>query len=245
MSPEQFDQVAKAPSSMFKDITAAKAPDSLSPEEAAKGADHTKISTFTTGNEGNPGTATPGSSTSLGGMVQGRWAVELVDSLIPSLLVLGLASLGTKLRKTELQLSEKEKDVLTPIMQQCLDSIMLNFSSPWHALAITVGVMYGSKAAEKGLGQVIEKRNNPEPAKTAEKKRVRTPAKAPVVKMHTIAEAFSKEPDVSLSPDPEGQEEALKFVSDGITEAMIKEKIGKKHISRAQAIKLLESERNK
>lgn len=133
----------------------------VSAEDALKGINNTEISPVSVA--GGTGTApvtpmAPGASVALGGMLEGKWAVEIMDALLPSLFVVLLHMADIKLRKSELQLTEKEKSTIAPIMQKCLDSVLLNFDSPWSALVITVGAIYGGKLAEKGLVTWIDKK---------------------------------------------------------------------------------------
>jgi len=197
----RFEAVKNAPSSMFTNITQAQEPpanasqgQNLPPaqqpvnpgpsatgplgntvpvEEALKGADHTKISAFSTsGTSGLPGaaTVTPQNNVSLGGIVEGKWAVEIVDALLPAGIVAVCYMMDIKLRKTELQLSQKEKDVLAPIWQKCLDSILLNFGSPWTALAVTMGAIYGGKLMEKGVVAWVDKKQEKKEAEALRSK---------------------------------------------------------------------------
>lgn len=139
-------------------------PGEISPDALKASLKHTEISSVTgTGAAGTTGaapigTATPGSSVSLGGMVQGEWAVNIMDALLPAAMVAGFYAMGLKLRKSELQLTEKEKQTIAPIMQKCLDSVLLNFNNPWNALAITVIAIYGGKLMEKGLVGWLDKK---------------------------------------------------------------------------------------
>lgn len=136
---------------------------SVTDESILSGLKHTEIPGFSaSGAPGQPGpsaipNATPGSSVSLGGMVQGEWAVAMIDSVLPALLVAAMYAGGIKLRKSELQMTEKERSTVAPIMQKCLDSILLNFDNPWSALAMTMGFIYGGKLMEKGLVGWIDK----------------------------------------------------------------------------------------
>jgi hypothetical protein len=131
---------------------------------ATAGLNYTSIPTFSQNAGGSQsgaaplGTATPDSGSNLGGMVKGEWVVSMMDSILPGLLVAGLYAFNIKLRKTELQLTEKERQTIAPVMQRCLDTILLNFDSPWSQLAITVGVIYGGKVAEKGLIGFMDKK---------------------------------------------------------------------------------------
>src|SRR5271154_6005160 len=62
----------------------------VSADDAIKGGEHTKMTSFSVSDlanrPGGPGAS--GSSVALGGLVQGKVAVDLMDALIPSLIVL-------------------------------------------------------------------------------------------------------------------------------------------------------------
>lgn len=136
-------------------------------EQILAGTKHTKVSSLLPGDgatspatAGGPGQPPGvGSSVALGAMIEGKLAIELMDALLPGLFVAALYAVNIKLRKTELQLTEKEKGTIAPIMQQCLNTIMLNFSSPWQTLGVTLAVIYGSKVSEKGVVAWIDKMN--------------------------------------------------------------------------------------
>lgn len=122
----------------------------VSEAEAIAASGHTKITTIT----GLAGASAPigqsGQSVSVGGLVDGKLAVELMDATLPSLMVFLLYKIGMKLRKSDLQLTEKEKNTLSPIMQKCLESLMINFNNPWVALSVSILTIYGAKIIEKG-----------------------------------------------------------------------------------------------
>jgi hypothetical protein len=144
--------------------SAASGGSTVTAEQAFSGLDNTRISSISgSGASGQPGVAplnggTPSASVSLGGMVQGEWAVNIMDALLPAAMVAGFYALGMKLRKSELQLTQSEKNTIAPIMQKCLDSILLNFNNPWNALAVTIGAIYGGKLVEKGFVAYVEKK---------------------------------------------------------------------------------------
>jgi hypothetical protein len=81
-------------------------------------------------------------------MMESKLAIELMDSLIPALLVVLFRYGKMIVKKAELQLTAKEKETLAPVVQACMDQLMLNFNSPWVALAFTGGMIYGSKIVE-------------------------------------------------------------------------------------------------
>lgn len=131
--------------------------------DALGGAAHTKMNVFSVSDLANkPGgptvPGTPGASVALGGLVQGKIAVDLMDSLIPAVLVLLFAKLEVTVKKTDFQLTAGEKNTLAPIVEACLNSINLDFSSPWTTLLISLVVIYGGKALEKGGIQLLEKK---------------------------------------------------------------------------------------
>jgi hypothetical protein len=135
----------------------------VSPEDALSGAAHTKMTSFSvsdlaTGKGGPAVPGTPGQSVALGGLVQGKIAVDLMDSLIPALLVLLFKKLEIDVKKTDFSLTAAEKNTLAPIVEACLNSINLDFSSPWTTLLISLTVIYGGKALEKGGVQFLEKK---------------------------------------------------------------------------------------
>ena len=98
-----------------------------------------------------------GNSVPVGSMVEARVFTEMVDAFVPSLFVLLLHWAGIKLSKTDLQLTEKEKTTVTPLLQKCMDTIMIKFNNPWNALAVTMGIIYGSKIMEKGGAEIINR----------------------------------------------------------------------------------------
>lgn len=110
---------------------------------------------------GSGGSGTPlgsGNSVPVSGLVDAKLAVELMDATIPALMVFLCYKIGMKLKKTDLQLTEREKTTLTPILQKCLEQLMINFSNPWVALSVSLITIYGSKIVEKGLPQVWERK---------------------------------------------------------------------------------------
>lgn len=161
----------------------------VSLEDAIKGADHAKMNTFSvsdvskgsgaTGPDGKPiGGGLPGSTVALGGMVQGKLVVDLMDALLPSIIVLAFHRFGLSVKKSQMQLTQGEKNTLGPIVDACLNSINLDFSNPWSALSITLLVIYGGKALEVGGTGWLDK-------KSSESKPFEQPKPvAPIIPMH-------------------------------------------------------------
>lgn len=101
---------------------------------------------------GAPGSGGPamGNQVGLGALFEAKMAIAAVDALLPALIVVAFHKGGMVVKKGDMQLSAKEQDTLAPVLQKCLDSILLNFDSPWTALAVTGIAIYGSKILEHG-----------------------------------------------------------------------------------------------
>jgi hypothetical protein len=156
----------------------------ISEADALKAVEGAKISTLQPFSPSGTSPASSGQSVPVGGLMDAKLAVDLMDAVLPSALVIGGKFVGLEMKKTDLQLTEREKGTFHPVVQKCLDQLMLNFSSPWTALAVTAVVIYGAKVGEKGvvkkMDDNIAKAELKEMQKAAPK--VETPV-APVVQM--------------------------------------------------------------
>lgn len=200
-------------------------------EAALKGIEHTKItSLFDSANPQTGATGAPvtplGGTLNFGQLLDGKMAIELWDAMLPGIMVALLYKAGLEVRKTELQLTQKEKDFLSPIVQKCLDTLSVNMTNPWAALAISVGIIYGSKIGEKGFVAWIDKRN----VETAKKAAMEAAKEAgrPIGEGQAQAEVLDK----------------LQAES-GITEEEIKVTMRSKKWNRERAILFLDRQRKK
>lgn len=151
----------------------------VSEEDAIKATKGSEFSTLTsltpqTGPTTGPGQGGP-NSVPLGGLVDGALAVELLDALLPALLVVVLHTVKIDMKKTQLQLTAKEKTTLTPLVKACMDSLFINFNTPWAALGVSLVVIYGAKIGEIGLVQVLDKKAERQEAKKNEVKSDKPP----------------------------------------------------------------------
>lgn len=89
-------------------------------------------------------------SVAVGELINGKFLTDIMDALLPALLVVLAYAIGMQIKKSELQLTEKEKNTLAPLVQKCVDTLMINFNNPWTALGVSMLVLYGAKFAEKG-----------------------------------------------------------------------------------------------
>lgn len=164
---------------------------SVSMDDALKGADHTKhtifsVSDLSKGASGSAGSGpVPGSVVTAGQLVSGKIAVDMMDAMLPAILVVAFAKMGLSIKKTGLQLTQAEKNTLAPYAEACLNTINMNFSNPWQALAISVIFIYGGKALELGgVGWLEKKANETKPADPNKyDKPIPEPKQTPIVPM--------------------------------------------------------------
>lgn len=103
----------------------------------------------------------------LGKLMGGSFAVDLVDMILPSLVILLMRYMGYAMDKKDIQLSKSEKETLSPAVQDCLDDINIDFNNPWVNLSIMLGIVYGSKMIDKGVNiKKIDKAKPKEEKKT-------------------------------------------------------------------------------
>lgn len=114
----------------------------------------------------NFGTAKDAKPIQVGKLIGGEFATNLLDTLFPALLVLIAGYVGYKLEKKKLQLTDKEKELIYPAMQEYLDSINLNFNNPLYNLLFIVGGVYAAKFIDI-LPELEKKPKNKEEKKVA------------------------------------------------------------------------------
>jgi hypothetical protein len=158
----------------------------ITDEAALKGTEHTKISTLQPLHSAGQSALPAGQSVAVGGMVDGKLAVELIDALLPALFVVLIQKVGLTMKKTDLQMTAKEKETVAPILQQCMNQLMINFNNPWAALGVTLGVIYGGKILEKGGPAFLEKKAEKAKAAT-ENKKAESIVKDAVIKKEIVA----------------------------------------------------------
>lgn len=81
----------------------------------------------------------------LGKLISGEATVKIVNIFIPSFIVWSLHRLGYGSSKAQLKLTGEEKEILSPIVQDCLNYIVINFDNPMYALAFVATMIYGAK----------------------------------------------------------------------------------------------------
>jgi hypothetical protein len=148
----------------------------------------------------NPATAQNSNSVAVGELINGKFLTDIMDALLPALLVVLAYAIGMQIKKSELQLTEKEKNTIAPLVQKCADSLLLNFNNPWTALSVSLLVIYGAKFAEKGGVQWIDK--------LAEK--IKPGEKKPPAKVVNIASDVSKTEQSTVQENKEPKDQKTK-----------------------------------
>jgi hypothetical protein len=73
--------------------------------------------------------------------------LSLANTVVPIAMVLLFdKTLEAKVDKRNFVLTASEKKTLEPIVQKCLATLNMNFESPFTALAVVGGIIYGTKA---------------------------------------------------------------------------------------------------
>ena len=97
-----------------------------------------------------------------GELVNGEMLVELWDTVAPVLMVYAAKSLlKITADKRHFSLTKKEKDLLSPIVQKCLEFSQIKFDNPWSALTFAIIFIYGSKFADMAANKHPEKESKP------------------------------------------------------------------------------------
>ncbi len=107
----------------------------------------TNVDTSTTA----PGTTTVETGTakkSLSHLVKGKHAVNLLDLLLPALLVYTINLIGYRVSKDKLKLDKEEKETLTPFVEDWLQAIEIDMNNPHYNLLIGISIVYGSKIVD-------------------------------------------------------------------------------------------------
>lgn len=121
----------------------------------------------------------------LGKLISGKATVNLVNIFIPSFIVFSLHKLGYDGNKGQFKLTGEEKEILNPVVQDCLNYIEINFDNPFYALAFVATMIYGAKImdvvpelkkykedAEKTIDEIEDLDNNKEYTEIEETKPV-------------------------------------------------------------------------
>lgn len=85
----------------------------------------------------------------VGNLITGEMAVNFLNVIAPVVLVLVFNKMtDKKVIKKQFELSNDEKKIMQPALQNYLNSLNFTVDTPLNALVITVGIIYGSKVIE-------------------------------------------------------------------------------------------------
>lgn len=87
-------------------------------------------------------------SLNAGNLITGSMAVGFIDIMLPALIVLISVKMGKQINKNQLSTTQKERDMISPVLQNYLNSVNFNVDSPLNALLITLAMVYGTKTIE-------------------------------------------------------------------------------------------------
>lgn len=87
----------------------------------------------------------PKGQVTLGKVISGKTTVKLINIFIPAFIVFALQKFGYSATKQQLKLTKEEEEIMSPVVQDCLDYITINFDNPFYALAFVASMIYGAK----------------------------------------------------------------------------------------------------
>lgn len=93
-------------------------------------------------------TERPKGQVTLGKVISGKTTVKLINIFIPSFIVFALQKFGYSAQKSQMKLTKEEEEILSPVVQDCLDYVNINFDNPFYALAFVASMIYGSKVMD-------------------------------------------------------------------------------------------------
>ena len=96
----------------------------------------------------------PAQNMTVGSIVSSEMAAQLFNIILPAVMVIIIErATKKKVVKQQFEATNKEIEVIKPVLQNYLNSINFTVESPLNALVLTVAVIYGSKAIEALNGQ--------------------------------------------------------------------------------------------
>lgn len=157
-----FDQFNAVPDSALRDLT----DKTINPDGSARMAtpgktgntddvfntgSHTEATGGNTAASGSgPAPNQPNGQTSAGKLLGdkgAKFAIDLMNALIPAVLYMLITRMGYENDKDQWKIEKEEREFVSPAVQAVLDKIMIDASNPYAQLAIVLGILYGGKFA--------------------------------------------------------------------------------------------------
>lgn len=150
---DKLKELEKTPTSILKDITPAK------PVDVNELLNHTGAPIFNpvqgqTNPQGQiiPPLNSDGSNQpqrmNVGNLLTPDMAVGFFNIILPAVMVIIFKRAGKLTAKAQFEASAKEQEIIKPVLAKYLESINFTVETPFTALILTVGFIYGSKCIE-------------------------------------------------------------------------------------------------
>jgi hypothetical protein len=81
-------------------------------------------------------------------LISGEFVTDLMDSLLPAIIVTSIHFIGYQVEKKELFLTAKDKKAVSKAMDRALAAIKIDFKNPFVNLSFVLTVIYGAKIIE-------------------------------------------------------------------------------------------------
>lgn len=91
----------------------------------------------------------PGYRVNMGNILSPVLIVEMIDNVLPALMVMALGFFDMKMKRSEFQASQSQKDALIEPTKNLMASLNITTATPMQAFLISIAGIYGSNAAEK------------------------------------------------------------------------------------------------
>jgi hypothetical protein len=104
-----------------------------------------------------PSMMSQGQSVGINNFLNEELGTELYDAIVTAIAMTALNAFGIESTKSEMSFTAKEKNVLKPIIKECIDTMNIKFTNPFEALAWTTLLLVGTKIMSTKGEQIAEK----------------------------------------------------------------------------------------
>ncbi len=118
--------------------------------EIGNGINNEPVQEIPVENTVQPGTTQPGTKKkSLSTLIKPKFVVNIIDILIPTLLVFIISrTAGYSIEKSKLNLDKDEKEMLTPFVDEWLEAVQFRADNPHINLLIGICLVYGIRTID-------------------------------------------------------------------------------------------------
>jgi len=148
---------------------------------------------------------------SLSHLIKGRHAVNLLDLLLPALLVFAINLIGYRVSKEKLKLDKEEKETLTPFVEDFLQAIEIDLNNPYYNLLIGISIVYGAKIVD-AVPSIKKGRSRTEDAEIVQEKEIEEEQDVPSIVL--FEQDYNKEVEKVMQEKQKGTLGARKWLAD-------------------------------